>query len=323
MTNTSTIADDIIEGRSLSEDNALSLWESDSVTLFSGANRIREHFKGRKINLCSIINAKSGACSENCAFCAQSAKHTAKVEKYPLVSSSAVSGALETAVNNRAGCFGIITSGKALSKDEVERICGYVSENKDRGIRLSASLGELDDELLKKLKASGLKRFHHNIETAESFYPNICSTHSFSDRFRTAKAVKKAGLELCSGGIFGLGETRAQRVEFAFALRELGADSIPLNFLNPIEGTPLAGKEPLSCEEILKCIAVVRYILPDKDISVCGGREVNLRDLQSWIFFAGANGMMTGNYLTTSGRGAEQDLRMIKDLGLEINNYEK
>lgn len=319
MADTLNIADDIINGRSLRSVDASALWASDFIDLLSGANKIREHFKGKNINLCSIINAKSGACSENCAFCAQSAKHKAKVEKYPLVSSNALNGALETAVKNQAGCFGIVTSGKALSENEVEKICD-ISENKGKGIRLSASLGELEFEQLKRLKASGLKRFHHNIETAESFYPNICSTHSFSDRFRTAKSAKKAGLELCSGGIFGLGETRAQRVEFAFALKELDADSIPLNFLNPVKGTPLACQEPLSCEEILKSIAVVRYILPDKDISVCGGREVNLRDLQSWIFFAGANGMMTGNYLTTSGRGTEQDLKMIEDLGFTVNS---
>ena len=317
------IAGDIIEGRGLTGGEALKLWESGAAELLSGANRIRGHFKGKKVNLCRIINARSGSCSENCAFCAQSARHKTGVDIYPLVGGTVVRSAVEDAVKGRAGCFGIVTSGKSPTGGDVEKICSYISENSGRGVRLSASLGETSLEQLVKLKKSGLKRFHHNIETAESFFPNICQTHAFSDRLKTAKAVKQAGLELCCGGIFGLGETRAQRVEFAFTLKNLDADSIPLNFLNPVQGTPLSGMEPLSCGEILKSIAVTRYILPDKDISVCGGREVNLRDLQSWIFFAGANGMMTGNYLTTAGRGTEQDLKMIEDLGLEVNCGEK
>ena len=323
MTSTVNISQDVINGRVLKPREASALFKLEMIELLYGANRIREHFKGKKINLCRIINAKSGSCGENCSFCAQSAFHKTSINKYPLVGPEAVRTALEEAARSRAGCFGIVTSGKKLSGGEVEKIRGYVRENSKKGIRVSASIGEVSYEELVKLKKAGLKRFHHNIETAESFFPKICKTHTFSDRIRTAQSVKKAGLELCCGGIFGIGETRAQRVEFAFALRGLDPDSVPLNFLNPVPGTPLEGAKPLSCEEILKIIAVVRFILPDKDISVCGGREVNLRDLQSWIFFAGANGMMTGNYLTTAGRGTAQDIKMIEDLGLEINDRKK
>jgi len=320
MTDTLSIARDIVNGRRLLPAEANLLWDSDPIGLFLGADRIREHFKKKKINICNIINAKSGSCPEDCSFCAQSARHGAQVEKYPLADSLKIGEALDSAEKNRAGCFGIVTSGRRLSESEIDRVVEFVSANRGREIKLSASLGEIGEESFIKLKNGGLKRFHHNIETAESHFPKICRTHTFADRVKTAKAAKKAGLELCSGGIFGLGETRAQRVEFAFTLKELDADSIPLNFLNPVAGTPLAGAEPLSCEEILKSIAVTRYILPEKDISVCGGREVNLRDLQSWIFFAGANGMMTGNYLTTPGRGAAQDLKMISDLGFTVND---
>jgi biotin synthase len=319
MSNATKLAEEVISGYRISRQEAEALFEAETITLFTGADRIRERFKGKKVNLCRIINAKSGSCSENCSFCAQSINHKTRIEKYPLVSSAEITAAVKEAVENHAGCFGIVTSGNSMPESEIDKICASVEQLKGSGIKISASIGKLDIARLTKLKKAGLKRFHHNIETAESFFPNICTSHTYADRIATAKAAKQAGLELCCGGLFGLGETRAQRVEFGFALKELDADSVPLNFLNPVEGTPLAGQKPLSPEEILKSIAVMRYILPEKDISVCGGREVNLCDLQSWIFFAGANGMMTGNYLTTSGRGARQDLKMIEDLGFTVN----
>lgn len=323
MLNAAKIAKNIMGGGAITPGQALALFDCGKIELFNGANSIREHFKGNRVKLCGIINAKSGSCSENCAFCAQSLRHKAKIEKYPLVDGKAVSEALGDAQKSGVACFGIVTSGNALSDKELEQICLFVSENKKRGIKISASVGALGYEALAKLKKAGLKRFHHNIETAESYFPGVCSSHTFADRLATARAVKAAGLELCCGGIFGLGESRAQRVEFGMALRALDPDSIPLNFLNPIEGTPFSSKEPLGADEILKSIAVMRYILPDKDINVCGGREVNLRDLQSWIFFAGASGLMTGNYLTTPGRGAAQDIKMIQDLGFTVDREGK
>jgi biotin synthase len=318
MSTAAKLAEDVMSGYKISRQEAEALFEIETIALLSGADKIREKFKGKKINLCRIINAKSGSCSENCSFCAQSACHNTKIEKYPLVNSGEIAAAVKEAVENHAGCFGIVTSGNSMPESEIDKICASVTEVKGSGIRISASIGSVDLARLTKLKKAGLKRFHHNIETAESFFPNICTSHTYADRIATARAAKQAGLELCCGGLFGLGEIRAQRVEFGFAVKELGADSVPLNFLNPVAGTPLAGQKPLSPEEILKSIAVMRYILPEKDISACGGREFNLRDLQSWIFFAGANGMMTGNYLTTSGRGTQQDLKMIEDLGFTV-----
>jgi len=323
MKNPIRLAAKIVAGYKIKKKEAEALFDLPAQSLLSGANIIREDFKGKKINLCSIINAKSGACSENCSFCAQSAHHKTKISKYPLVKSKVIAAAIKAAVKNHVRCFGIVTSGNSISEIEIDKICASVRENKEQGISIAASIGSLGLEEFKKLKKAGLKKFHHNIETAESFFANICSSHSYADRIATAKAAKKAGLELCCGGIFGLGESRRQRVEFAFALSQLDADSIPLNFLNPIAGTLLAGQKPLSADEILKSIAVMRYILPDKDINICGGREVNLRDLQSWIFFAGANGIMAGDYLTTKGRSADQDIKMIEDLGLKVNEAKR
>jgi biotin synthase len=316
MIDLASLAAAVLKGEQVSAAEANELWSADLDALLFQANRIRRHFKGNRIHLCSIINAKSGRCTENCRFCAQSAHHAANAAEYPLVKGSRIENAADEAARNGAACFGIVTSGRALSADEVENICAAAAKRKN--IRVAASLGELDEKSLRRLKQSGITRFHHNIETAESFFPNVCTSHRFGDRIATIKRAKNAGLEICSGGIFGLGETPAQRVEFGMTLRSLDVDSIPMNFLNPIPGTPLEHAPRLSPREILRTIAVFRFLLPAKDISVCGGREINLHDIQSWIFYAGASGMMIGGYLTTAGRSVEQDLQMIRDLGLEI-----
>ena len=189
--------------------------------------------------------------------------------------------------------------------------------NKNLQIPVCASLGLLDIDTALRYKKAGLKNYHHNLETSESFFKNICSTHSYKESIETVRIAKKTGFRVCSGGIFGMGETPQQRVELAFTLKELDVDCIPMNFLNPISGTPLENMPPMKPLEILKTIAVYRFILPQKDIIICGGREINLRDLQSFMFVAGANGTMLGNYLTTKGRAAKEDLQMIKDLGLD------
>ncbi len=309
-----------------SELEYLFLSEDDNLDdLLYWANKIRRKFKGDSVKLCSIINAKSGMCPEDCGFCAQSAHNKAEISVYPLVDADEIKTAYERASKNEAGCFGIVTSGRSPTDEEIKLLGKTISKIKDRHpssvIRhsiISASLGELSEEQLSYLKNCGLKKYHHNLETSESFFPNICTTHSYCDRLNTLKAVKRVGLELCCGGIFGLGEGWNHRLEFAVSLREINPDSIPLNFLNPVKGTRLEKTKPLSPREILKIIAVFRFALPQKDISVCGGREVNLRDLQSWIFYAGANGMMTGGYLTTSGRSPDIDRKMLEDLGLKI-----
>jgi biotin synthase len=317
--NLEKMALDIMRGKRISKDEARELWSAGLSSLLFHADQVRRYFKGDRVHLCGIINAKSGACAEDCKFCAQSAHHATGVPRYPLVWQDDIAAAYGRAADAGACCFGVVSSGAVLSDDDIAQMCAVAPKLQGRP-RLSVSFGSLSTEALRRLKASGVRRIHHNLETAESFFPNICTTHSFADRIETIRRAKAEGLEECSGGIMGLGETLSQRLELAFTLRELDVDSVPLNFLNPIPGTPFEKLAPLSGSEILRTIAVFRFILPDKIISVCGGREINLRDLQSWIFYAGASGMMVGGYLTTSGRDIYKDLQMIKDLGLGIEH---
>lgn len=317
------LAKGIYDGRMIDFEDAQTLWFSDFHELIYHAGRLRRHFKGDSVHLCSIVNAKSGACPENCRFCAQSAHHQTAIKEYPLISEKELIRAFGKAVHNGARCFSIVTSGRNVTGTELNTICAALPHLDNETVTLSASLGELDEQSLRRLRKSGLQRYHHNIEAAESFFSSVCTTHTFADRVATVKRAKEAGLEVCSGGLFGIGENFVRRLEFAFTLRGLDVDSIPLNFLNPVPGTPLAGQPRLPPQEILRIIALFRFILPNKSISICGGREVNLRDMQSWIFEAGANGMMTGGYLTTEGRTVEQDLDMISDLGMKIEGCEE
>jgi biotin synthase len=310
----------VLSGKEASAEEGLRLFElegDDIYELFSSANRIARAAKGRKVELCSIVNAKSGRCPENCAFCTQSAHHRTDSPVYPLKSPAELTAAAVEAEEFSTNRFGIITSGTGVKEGpELDAICEAVGSISRRGkLAPCASLGIMSEGSLKKLKDSGLTRFHHNLETARSFFPNICTTHDYEDDVATVKAAKKAGLSVCSGGIFGLGESRAQRVEMAFTLRELGVDSVPVNFLVPVKGTPLENTPPLAPLEALKIIAVFRFLLPKATIRVCAGRDRNLRDLYSWIFFAGADGMMIGNFLTTVGRDVKADLEMIRQLG--------
>lgn len=315
------IADKIINGDEISPEEALRLTTVsgiDRFALFLAASRVKEHFVGNKVSLCSIINAKSGRCAENCAFCAQSAHHTCDVPVYPLLDEESLVKGAYNAQKSGSICYGIVTSGTSISSgEELERICNALKRiRKETTIVPSCSLGILDDFTAKVLKDSGSGTYHHNLETARSFFPQICTTHDYEDDVNTVRAAKRSGMKVCSGGIFGLGESPAQRIEMAFTLKELDVDSVPLNFLNPIEGTKLATASFITPQECLVTIALYRLILKDKMITVCGGREVNLRDLQSWIFFAGASGTMIGNYLTTSGRNTDDDWKMLHDLEL-------
>ncbi|TWJ17346.1 biotin synthase BioB [Geobacter argillaceus] len=317
------IADRIIGGGSISEAEAVTQSSAsglDAYSLFLAASRVKEHFVGNSVHLCSIINAKSGRCPENCAFCAQSAHHKTAAPVYPLVDEEKIVACAKAAEEEGSSCYGIITSGTSISKgEELERICRALRRiRSETGITPSCSLGIIDLETAQALKEAGAGTYHHNLETARSFFPQICSTHEYNQDVETVRVAKQAGMSVCCGGIFGLGETASQRIEMAFTLKELDAESIPLNFLNPIEGTRLAGTSNITPMECLITIALYRLILPGKMITVCGGREHNLRDLQSWIFLAGASGTMIGNYLTTTGRPPEADWQMLKDLGLEI-----
>jgi len=319
------LTDRILAGEMIAEPEALSLCELTGTglyTLFGAASRIKEQFVGNKVFLCSIINAKSGRCPENCSFCAQSAHHKTTAPVYPLVDEEKIVSCAKEAEQNGSSCYGIITSGTSIGKgEELERICRAVQRiRKETGITPSCSLGIIDFETATALKGAGVETYHHNLETSRSFFPSVCTTHDYEQDVETVRVAKRAGLKVCCGGIFGLGENARQRVELALTLRELAVDSVPLNFLNPIEGTRLAGSSNITPMECLHTIALFRFILPDRKISVCGGREQNLRDLQSWMFLAGASGTMVGNYLTTTGREPAQDWQMLKDLELTVAN---
>jgi len=288
-----------------------------ALDMISWANKIRQQFTPQPVFRCGIVNAKSGRCAENCAFCAQSAHHRSSVEIYGLRSAGElVDEGLRLAAAG-ATHYGIVTSGTALNESEIDTVCRVAERLRaGAGLRMCASLGMLSDSAARKLKAAGIDRYHHNLETARSHFDQICTTHSYDEMIATIRTARAAGLEVCSGGIFGMGESWPQRVELAFQLRELEVDSVPINFLNPIPGTRMQGRSPLPPLEALACIALFRFLHPHRDITVCGGRELTLKDFQSWVFLAGANGLMVGNYLTTQGRSIAMDLEMIASLGL-------
>ena len=287
-------------------------------------DRLRRKHSGNRIHLCSIVNAKSGSCSEDCSFCAQSAHYATGVKRYPLLGVENLSMAASEAAHTGAGEFSIVTSGAAVGSEKELKVLEQTIRNirqSSANLQSCASLGRLSTEQLERLKQAGLECFHHNLEASRRFFPRICTTHTYDDRLEMIRTAKRAGFRVCSGGIFGMGETDADRVALALELKALDVDSVPINFLHPIPGTPLEKARYLTPEICLRIIAMFRLVLPDKDIVICGGREYNLRDMQSMIFWAGANGILIGNYLTTSGRDAEADLKMLQDLGLEP--YEK
>jgi len=314
----------VIEGGEISREEALGLFliedRSEIYELLSSANRIRSHFKGNKVHLCSIVNIKAGGCPENCRFCAQSAAYETDSPRYGLVEETSLRRAAEEAAANGVGALGLVAAWKGIDEGPaLNELCRQLGELKQNGrVRPDASLGIIrNQKVADRLKQAGLECYNHNLETSRRFFPDICTTHTFDDRVQTIRHLKQAGVNICSGGIFGMGETREDRCDLAFALKELGVDVIPINFLNPIQGTPFAARQPLPSLESLQMIACFRFVLPRHEIIVAGGRTVNLRDAQSLIFMAGASGMMVGNYLTTLNQPVERDLQMIKDLGLD------
>lgn len=285
------------------------------------AKAIREKFYSNKISFCSITNAKSGACVEDCKFCAQSASYKGTAAPvYGLKSVETIVADAMEADKNGATEFSIVTSGRGLTKErEVNMLVDAIKEIRSKtDMETCASLGLMKHDDLKKLKDAGMINYHHNIETSRSYFPQIVTTHTFDDEVGTLKSAKELGFQICSGGILGMGESLDQRVEFAFNLKDIEPDSIPLNFLNPRPGTPLADKHDLTPLDCLKSISMMRLVMPKTELFVCGGREVNLQDKQHLMFDAGASGTMMGNYLTTKGRDAEDDVKMIESLGLEV-----
>lgn len=307
-------------GGAVTADEALRLMECEGPSvydLFPSAHRLARRAKGWDAELCGIVNAKSGRCAEDCSFCAQSAHHRTDAPVYGLREPAELVSCAREGAGIGANRFGIVTSGTRLAEGpELDRVCDAVSRIAAEGaVSPCASLGILPELSLRRLRAAGLEGYHHNLETARSFFPRVCTTHDYEDDVATVAAAKRAGLMTCSGGIFGIGESPAQRVEMALTLRELDVDSVPLNFLVPVKGTPLQDMPPLEPLECLKIVAVYRFLLPRATIKVCAGRERNLGDLASWIFYAGANGMMVGHYLTTAGREPDRDLAMLRALG--------
>jgi len=305
----------VLDGTPLTEEQGLLLAGLDSehtTGLLFAANAITRAM-GHRPFTCSITNAKSGTCSQDCTFCAQSGHYDTGSPTHPLLP-------LEELIErglamHKAGakCYSLVTSGLRLSSAEIDRICRCVMELKSRtSLELSASLGLLSEDYADRLTRAGLTRYHHNLETARSYFPSICTTHDYEDDVATVRLARKHGLNICSGGILGLGETWAQRIELAATLADLKVDTVPLNFLSPIPGTPLQDSPLLSPHDALKSVALFRFMLPRASITIAGGRERILGDFQSWLPLAGANGMMIGNYLTTKGRNLDADLRMLE-----------
>ena len=320
----SALGQRVLGGGQISRDEALWLFNlessADILDLLSWANRIREHFKGNKIHLCSIVNAKAGACSENCSFCAQSSFYQTGSPKYGFVDPEPVLEAAEEANRNAVTAVGLVAAWKGLNEGPLlDEVCDRISELKAGGkTRPDASLGIIKKQVVAdRLKAAGLECYGHNLESSRRFFPQTCTTHTYDERLETIGYLKKAGIKICSGGIIGMGETREDRRDLAFELRAIGANVVPVNILNPIPGTPFEKNPPLPVMEILKTIACFRLILPRQEIMIAGGRTVNLRDAQSMIFMAGASALMVGNYLTTLNQSVEKDLQMLKDLGLD------
>ena len=315
-------AERVQETGSIDKEYALELSRAtgpDIFKLFYLANFIRVKSRGSKVDLCSIVNAKSGACPEDCSFCAQSVHSRTDVKAYPLITEQKILEAAVSAKKFGAKRFCVVTSGKKVFSKEIEQICSFISDIKNLGLLPCATLGMLSPSELEMLKEAGLHRYHHNLETSEAFFKEICTTHTFREKIKVIEAAKSLGLSVCSGGIFGIGESWEDRIDMAFALKDLRVDSVPVNFITPIHGTPLGDSELLNPMEALKIISIYRLILPESEIRICGGRPNTLRDLNSYIFIAGADGLLIGNYLTTSGRNPEDDLQMIKDLGLKIS----
>lgn len=317
------VREETLAGKPLSREDALELTETPALEipyLAAAANEVRERFVGNKVESCALSNIKSGACSEDCKFCSQSAHYKSDAPVYPQISVEEILEQARIAESNGASEFCMVSSGwGATSEREFETVLEAVRRIKaETSLFVDASLGFLTPEQVVRLKEAGLYRNNHNLEASKGYFEKICTTHTHEQRTSHIEMVRYYGIHPCSGGILGMGETPENRIDLALELRKLRADCVPINILNPRPGTPLAHVEPLTPMEIIKTIAIFRLILPESTIKIAGGREVNLRDLQAMAMQAGANGLILGNYLTTMGRNPAQDLRMLADLGFEV-----
>ncbi len=300
--------------------DALSLLHLTEDELFTSASQLRHATFDNSVELCAIINARSGHCDMNCAFCSQSRFHGTTAPVFPLLSTQELQERVTTLTQYPIKRVGIVTSGGALPEQDVQSLISFMEMAPAHWQgRLCGSLGRLPQQALQALKDAGLTRYHHNLESSENFYPQVCSTQKWRDRLNTVLRVQALGLECCSGGLFGMGESWEDRIDFALSLRENAITHVPLNFLYAHKGTPLEHVCPLTAEEALRIIAVFRHILPTATLRICGGRPHVLGARQQDIFAAGANALMTGDYLTTKGKGIEGDIHMLEAQGLQVD----
>jgi len=317
-------AEQIKLGGHLSAEQALALVAvanrsfDQQVMLYQGAEEIRQHFCGDRAELCAIINAKSGRCGENCSFCAQSQHHQTSAPVYPLKQPQQLLEAAKRAEQGGARCFSLVTSGtRIVPGEEFDRLLSAIEQIAQQcKLSPSVSLGFLDPQMAQQLVEAGCVTYHHNLETAQSFFPQVCTSHPYQQAIDTITVAQQAGLRVCSGGIFGMGESWSHRIELGCLLRELGVESIPLNFLTPVVGTPLENQPALSPDECLTTISLFRYLVPQARISVCGGRQYQLKTRQNEIFKAGASGMMIGDFLTTAGSSLTGDQQLLQQAGM-------
>lgn len=315
--NINSLTEKVLKGEQITKEDALYLYDQPLDELCESADKIRRHFCSSCFDLCTIINGKSGRCSENCKFCAQSAHNHTGVTEYPLLPDEEILAQAKTNQQQGVLRYSIVTSGKQLSDTEVDRMCSLIRRiGKEAGISVCVSFGLLTEEQFRKLKAAGVSRIHNNLETSERNFPNICTTHSFQDKVQAIRAAQAAGLSVCSGGIMGLGESVEDRIDMALSLRELRIKSVPVNMLNPIPGTPFEKNERLTNEDMRRIVAVYRFILPDASIRLAGGRGL-LPDKGKSCFTSGANAAISGDMLTTAGITVKTDLTLLKELGYE------
>lgn len=314
----------VLEGYDITYEEALSLIDVPLGKLTEFADEIRKEKCGNEFELCTIINAKSGRCPEDCKYCAQSAHYKTDIDEYDFLDDNTI---IESALSNeKSGVdrFSIVTSGRRFNKKDVDKLCVTYKKLKEQcSMEFCGSLGLLDYEDFIKLKEAGMSRYHNNLETSRRFFPYICTTHTYDEKLNTIKDAKKAGLEICSGGIFGLGETIIDRIDMAFTLKEIGVKSVPINILNPIKGTPLQNNEPLRYDEIKRSIAIYRFILPNVLLRLAGGRAL-FEDKGKKVIESGVNSAISGDMLTTYGIKTKDDIDMVKSIGFEVNevNYE-
>lgn len=315
MENITALTEEVQNGRQITKEEALALYTHPLDELCECADRIRRHFCSSQFDICTIINGKSGRCSENCRFCAQSAHNHTCAQEYPLLSDDEI--IRQAKINHEQGVlrYSIVTSGKRLSEKEVDDMCRVIKKiRKDVGISVCVSFGLLNRQQFEKLKEAGASRVHNNLETSRRNFPNICTTHTFEDKIEAIRAAQEAGLSVCSGGIMGLGETPEDRIDMALTLRGLGIRSVPVNMLNPIPGTPMEHNEKLTGEEMQRIVAVYRFILPSASIRLAGGRGL-LADKGKGCFTSGANAAISGDMLTTAGITVQTDMELLNELG--------